>query len=270
VTTPTARTRHRTLDGVPAHRLAARWGVPQAELLSQHASALDVVHELGLAGAPDRTCVVVEEQTAGRGRDGRVWHSPWGGVWLGMLFRPNVPSDVRVLSIRAGLIVADVVDELLCEPHARIKWPNDVLVADRKVAGILCEARSKCRVLVWLGLGIGVNVVNEIPSALTGQAAALGEFAPAIGRMGVLDRLVPALASIGRGGPLLDAGECAAFGARDWLRGRMLAAPVSGCAAGVRPDGALLVAQGTRAVPVTDGHVTLAADGSHPSARSLA
>jgi BirA family transcriptional regulator, biotin operon repressor / biotin---[acetyl-CoA-carboxylase] ligase len=255
VTPPATRSRP-TLDGVPAHRLAARWGVPQALLVTQTGSALDVVHKLAAAGAPDRTSVVVEEQTAGRGRDGRAWQSPWGGVWLAMLLRPwPLPDDFRVLAIRAGLVVADVVDELLGSARARIKWPNDVLVADRKVAGILCEARSKGGALEWLGLGVGVNVTNEVPAGL---GAALCEFAPGIERLAVLDRLVPALGVIARGGAALDASEHRAFVSRDWLNGRTLLAPVPGRAAGIDPDGALLVVQGAGSVRITDGHVRLA------------
>jgi BirA family biotin operon repressor/biotin-[acetyl-CoA-carboxylase] ligase len=260
VTHPRAARQHRTLDGVPAHRLAARWGVPHAAVYAERSSALDVVHELGATGAPHATSVIVEEQTAGRGRDGRVWHSPWGGVWLGMLIRGPLPADYRVLAIRAGLVVADVIDELVGGPRAWIKWPNDVLLADRKVSGILCEARSKASALEWLGLGVGVNVSNDVPASLTQQAATLVEFAPGVGRLAVLDRLVPALAAIGRGGRELDPAECAAFAARDWLRGRALAAPVPGRAAGIRPDGSLVVTQGPASVSVTDGHVTLDGD----------
>src|SRR5207248_1351236 len=74
-----------TFDGVPAGELAARWGVPQCELFRQLPSTLDAIHQLGIQGAPVGTTVIAEEQTAGRGRDGRTWHSPPGGVWLGVL-----------------------------------------------------------------------------------------------------------------------------------------------------------------------------------------
>lgn len=253
------RPARRTLDGVPAHRLAARWGVPEAALIGVGTSALDVVHQRGAGGAHGGTTIIMEEQTAGRGRDGRTWYSPWGGIWVAVLLRPSpVPADVGVLAIRAGLVVADVIDDLLGGPRASIKWPNDVLVDDRKVAGILCEARSRGGAVEWLGLGVGVNVCNEIAPSLAGRAAALEEFAPGLARLAVLDRLVPAAAALSRGGPALDPAECAAFAARDWLCGRTLEAPIAGRATGIRPDGALVVAQGTRLVPVTDGHVRLA------------
>src|SRR5437667_265863 len=99
------------LDGVPAAGLARRWGVPQCGLFRRLASTLDAIHEVAAQQAPPGTVVIAEEQTAGRGRGGRTWHSPVGGVWLGMLLHP-AHGELGVMSIRAGLVLADVVDEL--------------------------------------------------------------------------------------------------------------------------------------------------------------
>ena len=246
-----------TLDGVPASALGRRWGVPQAAVFPTLTSALDAVHELGQRGAPHGTTVIAEEQTAGRGRDGRTWRSPAGGVWLGMLLRPGHVA-LGALSVRAGLIVADAVDEVLQRPAARLKWPNDVLLDDRKLAGVLCEARWQGESPPdWLALGVGVNVCNEIPGELAGRAVALREFVPELRRVDVLDRLVPALAAVATGRPTLTEAECRAFAERDWLRGRDLRAPAAGRARGLTPDGALLVEMGTDTVAVREGHVEL-------------
>ena len=198
----------------------------------------------------------MEEQTAGRGRDGRTWRSPAGGVWLGMLLRPGHVA-LGALSVRAGLIVADAVDEVLHGSAARLKWPNDVLLDDRKLAGVLCEARWQGDSPDWLALGVGVNVCNEIPAELAGRAVALREFAPELRRVDVLDRLVPALAAVATGRPTLTEAECRAFAERDWLRGRDLRAPAAGRAGGLTPDGALLVEMGADTVAVREGHVEL-------------
>jgi BirA family biotin operon repressor/biotin-[acetyl-CoA-carboxylase] ligase len=247
------------VDGIPGKILAQRWGVPQVGLFRRLGSALDAIHDLGAQDAPHGTLVLAEEQTAGRGRDGRTWRSPAGGVWLGMLLRPQgVRVEPGTLAIRAGLVLADAVDELVGRPLARLKWPNDVLVHERKLAGILCEGRWQGETLQWIALGLGVNLGNEIPPELAARAVALREVAPAVRRVDLLDRLVPGLALIAGPGAQLAEAECAAFAARDWLQGRMLRSPAPGLARGLRPDGALLVDGGAGTIGVREGHVELA------------
>jgi BirA family transcriptional regulator, biotin operon repressor / biotin---[acetyl-CoA-carboxylase] ligase len=244
------------IDDIPAAALARRWGVPHCAVYRTIPSSLDVIHELGARGAPAGAVVLAEEQTAGRGRDGRTWRSPAGGVWLGLLLRPSLPMP-GVLSVRIGLVLADVIEELVFGARAAVKWPNDVLVNDRKVAGILCESHWQGDTLQWLGVGIGINVANEIPRELTDRAAALREFRPDVRRIEVLDRLVPPLLRLTTHGAQLTPFECSAFARRDWLRGRPLRAPFAGRAAGIRPDGALLVDTDGGTTIVRDGHVEL-------------
>jgi len=248
------------LDGIPARDLARRWGVPCCDLFRELGSTLDAIHTLGTDGAPAGSTVIAEAQTAGRGRDGRTWHSPPGGVWLGMLLRP-APAELSAVSIRAGLALADAVDGLLGRTDTRLKWPNDVLLGDRKLAGILCEGRWQGGAPQWLALGVGVNVRNTIPGDVARRAVALVDWLPHVRRLDVLDRLVPALAGIASSAPVLSAAERAAFTARDWLRGRQLRSPVVGQAGGLTADGALLVdagAGGGGIVAVREGHVELA------------
>jgi len=247
-----------TLDGVPASALARRWGVPRCQVRSAVGSALDVIHDWGASGAPAGSIVVAVEQTAGRGREGRTWHSPEGGAWFALLLRPpaeSAASTLGVLSIRVGLIVADVVDDLLGMPATRLKWPNDVLLRDRKLAGVLCEGRWQGDALQWLGIGLGMNVANEIPAPVRSTAIALGEALPGIRPLAVLDRLVPPLARLGSPTISLTDQECAAFAARDWLRDRELRRPVPGWVRGLRSDGALLVHGAEGVTAVREGHV---------------
>jgi len=252
-----------TIDDIPAPALARRWGVPQCGVFRTLGSSLDAIHDLGGQGAPGGTVVLVEEQTAGRGRDGRTWLSPPGGVWLGMLLRPPLPAP-GVLSLRVGLVLADVVEAVLgvrptslSGPRAALKWPNDVLVGDRKVAGILCESRWQGDSPQWLGVGIGVNVANEIPAELGNQAVSLRDMRASVRRIDVLDQLVPALLRLTTHDARLTEFECAAFARRDWLRGRQIRTPLAGRAAGIRPDGALLVDTGAGTTMVQGGHVEL-------------
>lgn len=251
------------IDDIPAAVLARRWGIPQCGVFRTLPSTLDAIHDLGAQGAPTGTVVLAEEQSAGRGRDGRTWRSPAGGVWLGMLLRPPLPP-AGVLSLRIGLVLADVVESVLgiratslSGPRAGLKWPNDVLVDDRKVAGILCESRWQGDALQWLGVGIGINVANDVPPELAERAMSLRELRPAVRRIDVLDQLVPALLRLTTHDARLTEFECAAFARRDWLRGRHLRAPLAGRAAGIRPDGALLVDTGAGTTMVRDGHVEL-------------
>jgi BirA family transcriptional regulator, biotin operon repressor / biotin---[acetyl-CoA-carboxylase] ligase len=139
--------------------------------------------ELALAGAPHATLVTADEQTAGRGRQGRHWSAPPGSALLMSLLlrgeaRSQAGGDVPpLLPLLAALAVCDVVGET-----ARIKWPNDI-VFERgdvlaKVAGILVEGRPQQG---WAVLGIGLNVavrVDDLPRELRASAATLGR-APA-------------------------------------------------------------------------------------------
>src|SRR3954453_19160843 len=109
--------------------------------------------ELAEQGAPHGTLVTASEQTAGRGRQGRSWATPADTAIAASLVLTEFDD---LLPLRAGLAVADVVGE-----NALVKWPNDVWVNGRKVAGILAESRSQPR---WAVLGLGVNVAVDVDS----------------------------------------------------------------------------------------------------------
>jgi len=244
-----------TLDGVPVAQLAPRWRAPHVGYHHRLASCLDALHELATAGASAGTVVVGAEQLAGRGREDRHWHSPEGGVWLAVLFRPPVAAPGAV-AIRAGMVVADAVDALLQVPRAEVKWPNDVYLDGRKLAGVLCESRWLGDHLQWLAVGIGVNVCNPVPPELAGRAVSLCEVLPEVRRIDVLDLVVPALDAVAAGSEPLTEAECVAFVARHRLEGRAIRAPVAGRVHGIASDGGLLVDTPAGRVTVRDGTVT--------------
>ncbi len=136
------------------------------------ASSNDRARELAAAGAPE-TAVVAAEQTAARGRQGRAWHAPPGGVWLSVLVRPDLPpSDVPVLTLATAVAVTRAAREAGVD--AAIKWPNDVLVGDRKLSGILTESGG----VEWAVVGVGVNAnldPADLPEGATSVRAEGGD-----------------------------------------------------------------------------------------------
>ena len=203
-------------------------------------STQDMVHDLGADGAPNGVAVVAVEQTAGRGSRGRTWASPRGGLWLSVLSRPAGAAPAEALSVRVALAVADTL-EAAGVPRVQVKWPNDLLIAGRKIGGILCEARWSGDRLAWIAIGVGINVANPLPDALLASAAAIAEFHVGL-RPG--DLAAPVIGAVRRAADLtapLDAAERARFAARDALAGRMLTAPAPGTADGIEADGALRI-----------------------------
>ena len=136
-------------------------------------STNSVLRSLALKSAPEGTVVIADEQTAGRGRLGKPWFSPPGvNLYASVLCRPGItPAAAPVFSFVASLALADAIRELGL--HPAIKWPNDVLVRHRKVAGILTElsiAGDRLEYLI-LGVGVNVNVERDLLRAALGPAA---------------------------------------------------------------------------------------------------
>lgn len=137
------------------------------------ASTNSVLRALAMKGAPEGTVVIADEQTAGHGRLGKPWFSPPGvNLYASALFRPSIPPrEAAGFAFAGPLALADAIDaEGL---SSTIKWPNDVLVARKKVAGILAEcATVEDRIdYVILGFGVNLNVTRAALSAALGDSA---------------------------------------------------------------------------------------------------
>jgi BirA family biotin operon repressor/biotin-[acetyl-CoA-carboxylase] ligase len=134
-------------------------------------STNDRARLLAERGAPHGTLVTAEAQTAGRGRQGRNWLAPAGKALLcSVILRP----PPRLAPLAAGVAVAEVVEAATRAGAAEVKWPNDVLLEGRKVAGILVEGRPQQG---WAVLGVGVNVAvsaDQLPAELRATAGGLG------------------------------------------------------------------------------------------------
>jgi BirA family biotin operon repressor/biotin-[acetyl-CoA-carboxylase] ligase len=221
-------------------------------------STQDELHRLAAAGAAAGTVVVAAEQEAGRGSRGRHWASPLGGLWLSFLCRPPRPVGVEVLSLRVGLAAAEALGQVGGLPPVALKWPNDLMVGERKVGGILGEARWQGDSLAWIAVGVGINVRNPLPAAVRTPPGQLAEWRPDLEPEEVLGPLLARLAPLAASASGLSSAEMEAFGRRDWLAGRELAAPVQGFATGIAEDGSLLVRlPDGRTVGVSSGSVVL-------------
>lgn len=243
------------------------------------------------AGAPHGALVLADHQTAGRGRHGRAWHdAPGHALLMTLVLRPSsiAPERFGLVPIAAGVALAEAAEAMLRTanpppappPNVRLKWPNDVLLGGRKLAGVLAEA-------TWTGtagaplvlLGAGVNVGRAaVPPALAAQATALvahvGSEDATVTRGALLSAFLPAFearldALAGAEGA---AALCAAATRR--LAGRGAAvrvafpqagrAPLAGTLEGLAPDGALVLGTPQGPVPVYAGEVTLSACPAHP------
>lgn len=222
-------------------------------------STMDVLHELAADGAEAGTAVIAGEQLGGRGSRGRSWHSPPGGLWLSVLFKTPVIEGLEVMSLRAGLAVAEAVEALAPAP-LQLKWPNDLILDERKVGGVLCEARWQGDSLGWIAVGVGMNVRNRVPEELTSVAVSLAADLPDITPEIVARPVLEALRRLDPAAGKLSGSELQQFEKRDWLRGRAVLEPVAGTAAGLREDGALLVRNAVGSeIPIRSGPVQLAA-----------
>jgi BirA family biotin operon repressor/biotin-[acetyl-CoA-carboxylase] ligase len=151
----------------------ARWLGCQRIDLEACASTNDEAARLARAGAKHGTVVIAERQDAGRGRDGRAWVSPTGGLYLSAVLRPQLPlADVPPMTLAIGIGLCDAVRAM--GVHAELKWPNDVLVAGRKLAGVLVESQSQGGKLETVVVGIGVNL-DATPDAVSATATSLAE-----------------------------------------------------------------------------------------------
>ena len=200
-------------------------------------STMDEAHRLAERGAGAGTCVVADEQTAGRGRGGRSWSSAdQGGVWLTVLERPVDSAAIDVLSLRLGLAIARVLEpfEEAGEP-IRLKWPNDVYRGNGKIAGVLVEARWRQQTIEWVAIGVGINLRQ--PDDIDDAAKLPGS----VTRNTLLRALVPALRGAARATGALSADEMTAWADRDLARGRRAIEPAVGIVAGITETGAIVI-----------------------------
>jgi BirA family biotin operon repressor/biotin-[acetyl-CoA-carboxylase] ligase len=223
----------------------ARLGGPR-HALGEVDSTQRVARELASAGAPEGTVVVAEHQREGRGRAGRAWlDQPGENVLFSLVLRPALEARrVPQLALVSAVAIAEAL-EATTGAAPRIKWPNDLLLGNRKVCGVLAEAVSDGEAAAVVILGIGINVnQRQFPPEVADRATSLVlELGRPVERAGLLDAVLDRLDR------WYDVYTRCGFGAvePEWSRRSALAGlpvvsgAVRGVALGIDGEGALLV-----------------------------
>jgi len=242
--------------------LGATLGQP-LEVVDATVSTNDDAKRAGDEGAPHGATILADHQTQGRGRGEARWHSPGGkNLYLSVVLRPALePAATAPLALAAGVAVARLVDGLLSRPRAMLKWPNDVYVDGRKLAGVLVEAATRPGRPPQVVVGIGLNVLTQrFPDWIEPPATSL----KLIGAV-TLDRNLVAARLLHRLGEATSAyvdhgvaGLTAELTRRDFLRDRRVeVGNVAGVGAGIDRQGRLVVrGEDGRHHAVCSGEVT--------------
>ena len=133
---------------------------------------------LAMNGAENGTVVISEKQTDARGRSGKSWESPLGGIWLSIILQPNVHySKLPLITLATGVAVAKAIERTGIT-SSEIKWPNDIMLHGKKVCGILTEAVTKFNTIenVIIGVGIDANIdISDFPEELQDGTTTLAD-----------------------------------------------------------------------------------------------
>lgn len=134
-------------------------------------STMDRAKQLARKGVPHFTVVIAEQQTRGRGRLNRAWLSQKGGLWFTIILRPDLPPQLSFkVNFAASLCLAKTLNQLF-NINAKVKWPNDILVNNQKLVGLLSEMETRGDMISFVNVGIGINVnnqpENEQPNAIS-------------------------------------------------------------------------------------------------------
>jgi BirA family biotin operon repressor/biotin-[acetyl-CoA-carboxylase] ligase len=159
----TAGSRGYRLDGEPD--VPYPWEFPEREHRMHHFDAvdstMDIARELARDDCPPYTVVVAESQRKGRGRLRRDWHSEAGGLYVTVVLRPELPPALSTRVIFTASVELCRTLEHRYNLSPRVKWPNDILVEERKICGMLSEMEAEADRVSYLNIGIGLNVNND-------------------------------------------------------------------------------------------------------------
>lgn len=215
-------------------------------------STQKIAHELSQNGEKEGTIVVADEQTGGKGRMARSWHSPKEkGIWMSMIVRPKIPiHKTPQLTLLTAVALVEGIEEAT-GLQASIKWPNDVLINGKKVAGILTELVAEADQVHSVIIGIGINVnqrSEDFPDAIRSTASSMAlEKGEPIHRATVIQKFLKAFEKwyetyLKHGfKPLKLMWESCTISLHKEIRARTLAGTIVGKALGINEEGALLI-----------------------------
>ena len=155
------------------------------------ASTMDQAMQLGMAGAASGSIVLAESQIKGRGRLGRSWFSPkYKGIYLSLILRPKIlPNACPILTLMSAVSICEAIKEII-DLEVQIKWPNDLLIHNKKVAGILTEMNAEVDKVNFVVIGIGLNVNNEKKSLIPQATSLKQEQGAEINRLVLLQEIL--------------------------------------------------------------------------------
>jgi len=154
-------------------------------------STMDIALQLALRGSGDGTIILAESQGRGRGRFNREWFSPkYKGIYFSLILRPKIaPNSTPILTLLAAVSISEAIKEV-AGIEARIKWPNDILIHNKKLGGILTELNARMNITHFVIIGIGLNVNNDKKSLVAGATSLKEQKKEEINRVELLQEIL--------------------------------------------------------------------------------
>ncbi len=187
------------LDSVPdrlfpqeiQHKLNTKFIGKKINYFDKVSSTMDEAMQLGMQGAQEGTLIIAESQGKGRGRLGRLWDSPkYKGIYLSLILRPDIsPNHCPTLTLLAAVSICEAVSSV-CGLDCQIKWPNDILIHHKKIAGILTELNAEMDRVSFVLIGIGLNVNNDKKDLVSGATSLREQKKEDINRIELLQELL--------------------------------------------------------------------------------
>jgi len=154
-------------------------------------STMDMATQLALKEAKEGTVILAECQTKGRGRLGRVWHSPkYKGLYFSLILRPEIPLDkAPVITLLSGVSICEAIKETTLL-DAQIKWPNDIIFHNKKLGGILTEIKAEVDEVNFVVIGVGLNINNDKKSLIPGSTSLRQEMKEELSRLDIFQNIL--------------------------------------------------------------------------------